>query len=180
MGLGFTENDIQKSLNDIARNLKENTDQYLRERRNSFCHLTLLLATILGFTVGMATIGDGFINIILKIAWFFQITAILVGTFILILESETRYHRGFFATSAMLDILKDIRSKGGIFDRTSISSIMADALRKLSGYTQNTDKRERFFSWFIRNIKKIEMLFYILFVLSFVFLLISFFIDNHS
>jgi hypothetical protein len=171
----FTENDIQKSLSDITRNLKENTDEYLKERRNSFYHLTLLLATVLGFTVGITTIRDGSVNIILKFTWFFQIVAILVGIFILILESETRYHRGFFATSAMLDILKDIKSKGGIFDRTSISSIMIDAFKKLSGNTQDTDKRERFFSWFTRNIKKIEILFYILFALSFIFLLASFF-----
>jgi len=172
----FTESDIQKSLSDITRNLKENIDEYLKERRNSFYHSTLLLATVLGFTVGIATIGGGAINIILKIAWVFQIVAILLGTFILILESETRYHRGFFATSAMVDVMKDIKSKGGVFDKDSISSIMAEALRKMSGDTQAADGQEKVFAWFTKNIKKTEMIFYSLFSLSFFFLLLSFLI----
>jgi len=170
----FTKNDIQKSLNEITQGLKENTNEYLKERRSSFSHLTILLATILGFTVGVATI-TGSINIILKIAWGFQITAILVGVFILILESETRYHRGFFAISAMLDVLRDIKNKGGIFDKESISLIMASAIKQLGGETQSKSSKERFFSWFTKNIKKIEIFFYSLFALSFIFLLISFF-----
>ena len=177
MDTRFTENDIQKSLGQVTQNLEENTEKYLREKRSSFQHFTLLIATILGFSSGIALIG-GTVSCPLKLSWVIQILTIFIGAILLILESETRYYRSFLATSTMLDIFKDIKNKGGAWDKESLSSIVGKGMRDLSGFNTAKDRnlKERFFDWFTRNIKQIEIIFYILFFLSITSLVISFLI----
>jgi len=163
----FTESDIQRSLRDITQNLKDNTETYIKEKRSSFQHFTLLTATLLGFSSGVAAIS-GFVNCAFKVSWIIQVLTISVGVFLLILESETRYYRGFLAISSVIRILNDIKSKKGIFDKKSISSIMIEALKELSGFSVKSKKtlKERMFDWFTRNIKGVEIVF-LYFIFSF-------------
>jgi hypothetical protein len=171
----FTESDIQKSLGLVTQNLNENTEKYLREKRSTFQHFTLLIATILGFSSGIALIG-GTISFSLKFSWIIQILTIFVGSAVLILESETRYYRSFWATSTMLDVFKDIKDKGGVWDKDSLSYIVGKGIRDLSGLNIDKNKtlREKIFDWFARNIKQVEIIFYALFFLSITSLVISF------
>lgn len=174
----FNDNDIQKTIEQVAQNLNENTEKYLQEKRFIFQHFTLLIATILGFSISIVLLGNGEINCILKISWIIQILTIFLGAFFLIFESETRYQRGFIAASSMLEISQDVKNKGGFWDEIVITHIIQKTVKDLSGSdpSKNKSLRKKIFDWFTRNIRHFEITFYILFFLSIASLAINFLI----
>ena len=72
---------------------KFNLEKYFESRKNIWQHLTIVVSTILGFSLGLTTTTKEKVNLFLLITWILQIISILIGFFLIIIDSESRHKR---------------------------------------------------------------------------------------
>lgn len=78
-----------KSLQD----LKSQTEKYFEHRTKTWQSLIIVVATVLGFSLGISNVMGGAINVFIIITWVLQIVIILTGFFLLIIDNESRHRR---------------------------------------------------------------------------------------
>lgn len=152
--------------------LKE-TEKYITEKRDTFQHLTILIATILGFSIGL---NQGkMVSDEITISWIFQLLTICVGSIYLILESESRYYRqtnGHLKTALFL--LKSGKIDTNQLTQKEAQDWVSECLSDMYQKKDNETSRERVFRIFANNIGDITILFYTFFFMSLFILIVKF------
>lgn len=156
----------------LLKYLMDAGERNIAEKRKNFEHLTLLIGTVLGFSVGLTATTGGDPNCFLISAWAAQVIALLFGSLYLVLETESRYSRIITSAGKQAEIInvnteKELREK--------VQSLFAEAQKVFLDISSGKTLREKIFIAFTKYQRQIEIIFYIFFILSFVLLVVSFF-----
>jgi len=162
----------QEQLKKILDNILEATDKNIIEKRRNFEHITLLTGTILGFSVGLTTITSGEPNLFLVFSWITDVIALIIGSVYLIIEAESRYYRTFIFSNKQIDLFKLGLSKEGI------QVILDKFSKEIFDISSGKNIKEKIFIAFAKYQRRIEAIFYLIFILSLILLVISFFLNN--
>ena len=81
---------IEKNIKDFwikeqekqPQEFKFNIERYFESRKNTWQHLTIVIATVLGFSLGLITAIGEEVNLFFIITWILQIIIILIGFFL--------------------------------------------------------------------------------------------------
>lgn len=97
-----------------TRQFQEKTEHYVEQRKEIWQNLIIVIATILGFSVGLVSVIGGVANFYLKATWILQITVILYGFFLITIENEARYKREFATYKLMYNLteINKMEAKG--------------------------------------------------------------------
>ena len=145
-------------------------ERNITEKRKNFEHLTLLTGTILGFSVGLATASSGETNCYLIISWVMQVLTITVGSFFLILETESRYSRIISSAGKQAELI-NVKTEEEL--KQKARDLFAEA-QKLFLVSAGKNLKEKIFITFTKYQRHTEFIFYLLFILSLAFLVLSF------
>lgn len=147
-------------------------ERNITEKRKNFEHLTLLVGTVLGFSVGLTATTGGDPNCFLISSWIAQIVALLMGSFYLVLETESRYSRIIASAGKQAEII-NVNTEEELKEKAR--SLFAEAQKVFLDVSSGKTLREKTFIAFTKYQRQIEIIFYVSFVLSFVLLVSSFF-----
>jgi hypothetical protein len=161
----------QKQLNEALQSIGSASTKNSEDKRNNFQHLTLLLGTILGFSVGIATVVSAEPSWLLLISWVFDILAIVLGSVYLVIDADSRLYRMFIAASKQVELAEAI-DKDNFKDIAQ--NMFLDIQKTTFDVKSATNLKEQIFILFARHQNKIELIFYLLFVLSMATLVLSF------
>jgi hypothetical protein len=163
----------RKQLNDALQSIAGASTKNSEDKRNNFQHLTLVLGTILGFSVGIATVVSAEPSWLLLISWVFDILAIVLGSVYLVIDADSRLYRTFIAAGKQVELSEAI-------DKNNFKDIARNMFLDIQKTTFDvksaTNLKERIFILFAKYQSKLELVFYSLFIFSMITLVISFYI----
>lgn len=174
--------EIRNQSLEYAKKFAEDTEKYIDDKRKNWQHLTVIFATILGFSLSINSMLGVRVATFLLISLILQIFTILTGILLLILESESKNYRKIIFFGVQLKILEILKNSAS--DSKEISSAVKKALDNMYGDKNKTVillrkilkgefKKEDLYKWFGKNFSKFESFFYIMMLLSFLFLIIN-------
>ncbi|EKD86566.1 MAG: hypothetical protein ACD_37C00234G0005 [uncultured bacterium] len=155
--------DYSVQIKDTAKKLLENTEEYVREKRLNFQNCLILMATILGFSVGLSQGKET--SFITQASWIFQILTIFIGTAYLILEAESRYYRNLNQGLRYMLLLQKAQ-KGGILEKEDMQEYVLESISHLTKGGEEKTIKERLYILFANYIGKIQLIFYASFFLA--------------
>lgn len=164
----------QKQADTVLQYIKEAGRKNIDEKRKNFQHLTLLIGTILGFSAGLVAATGGEPNCFLLLSWLVDVVVIAVGSAYLIIEAESRYFRTFIMAEKQLALTQAIEKADEAHFNKVAKEIFSDIHKKLFDIKAGETFKEKLFIAFARYQTKIEVLFYLTFLLALALLVISF------
>lgn len=164
----------QKQIDSALEYIQDAGEKNINEKRNNFQHLTLLIGTILGFSAGLVAATKGEPNCFLLLSWLTDVLVIALGGAYLIVEVESRYFRTFIAVEKQLTLTQAIERADAAHFNEVVKEVFLDIHRKLFDIKAGKTFKEKLFIAFARYQIKIEVLFYLTFLLALILLVISF------
>ncbi len=161
----------QEQLDKILKYIADAGEKNISEKRKNFEHLTLLVGTILGFSVGLVATTNGDPDCFLVLSWVADVVALIIGSAYLILETEGRYFRTFVSANKQVDLV-NIKTEKEL--REAARTLLDDARKLFLEVSSGNNLKEKTFILFTKYQPQIEIAFYITFVLSLILLIASF------
>lgn len=155
----------------IWENIQGAAEKNILEKRAIFEHFSLLIGTILGFSVGLTVATEGEPNCFLLISWIIDIIALIISSIFLIIEAESRYYRTFVSANKQLELINKTEEE---FNR-EVKNLWEDMYNTFLYISSGKNIKEKIYIAFAKYQRKIEISFYLAFLLSLIFLVISFF-----
>lgn len=155
----------------LLKYLMEAGERNITEKRKNFEHLTLLIGTVLGFSVGLTAATGGEPSCLLVFSWILQVIALLVGSFYLVFETESRYSRIIASAGKQAELI-NINTTEELKEKAK--SLFTEAQKIFLDISSGKTLREKSFIAFTKCQRQIEILFYISFIFSFALLVFSF------
>jgi|GEM_PF-2131014 ABC-type multidrug transport system permease subunit len=145
----------QEQQGEYVRAFKQKVEKYYDYRRGIWQNLIIVIATILGFSLGLTSVTGGNPNLFLKITWFFQILAIIYGFSLLIVDNEInlRKEKANFEFSYDMSEISIMESDGRFIDNEELRiGLIVSAIEKL--YKTLDHKGSNFWSEYAKNLIK--------------------------
>lgn len=161
-----------EQMNNLLKYLTDAGERNVTEKRNNFEHLTLLVATILGFSVGLAATSNGESNCFLIASWVAQVIALIIGSAYLILETDSRYYRIIASAGKQAELI-NVNSEAELKEKAR--ALFSDAQKIFFDVSSGRNLKEKIQIAFTKYQGRLEMFFYAMFVVSLVLLIASFF-----
>lgn len=159
---------LNLAMQDINNAMINNT----QDKRNNFQHITLLIGTILGFSIGLGSVIGTKPSFFLVSSWVFDIFTLMVGSAYLIIETDSRMHFisvGAVKQTELAEVMDESNSK------EKIKNLLLNTNEEMLNINNTKTIKEKILILFGKYQSNIEIIFYSLFVLSMVALMISFF-----
>ena len=160
----------QEELKKILKSITDATEKNIIEKRKNFEHITLLVGTILGFSIALTTTTNGKPDCFLVLSWLVDVVAIIIGILYLIIESESRYYRTFIGADKQIDLI----NKNEIEINNLRKTLWKDMYKAFLDVSSGENIKEKLFILFAKYQHGIEICFYITFILSLILLVLSF------
>lgn len=154
--MNSTKQNTENLKREAFQKFLEDTEKYMEDKKRNWQHLTIIAATILGFSLGISNILDEKVSIFLLITWVLQILTILIGISLLVLEAESRYYRKIIGMDAYLEII------GNITDKKKTQEIFSNFVKEIYGQKKEKKYKKDYTSGLIKIFRKLKLFFILL------------------